>query len=193
MVVVRYIALVFALSLVVACATNQTNSSFDSQARVYISEFYQDEMPLTKGETVYRRSKFHGQSKEVYIVINGDTITLKEAQDKSIVTQISKALKAEPALSYEQTKSKLRLTTVEVDSTEFEKYKNLVTQIQIAILLDHTKRRQGDYRLNIVADGESHEYSVSSSTGYNLTLMNNYDSKIVELFLKLRDELLSFE
>lgn len=60
----------------------------------------------------------------------------------------------------------------------------------MAILIDRVKKREGNYRIELVADGELYEYSISNNDGYTVSSENNSNSKVVEAFMELRRSIL---
>ncbi|MBD3667457.1 MAG: hypothetical protein HUJ16_05820 [Kangiella sp.] len=188
----RIILLIFVVFLLQACGARTNETEISEQSRAYITAFYHEYMPLTEGDYSFRRTKFHGQTDDIYLVIDKDaqTISLIEAQGKSIVAQAFDMLKAKPYMPYSDFKNNLVITTVVIDEQKYSKFQNQIYKIEMATLIDKVKKREGNYRIEVVADGESFQYSTSGQAGYTISTKNNSDSEVVVAFMALRSALL---
>lgn len=188
----KIIALIFYITLVQACAVNSERSDITEQSRSYVSSFYQEYMSLTEGDISFRRTKFHGQTEEIYLVIDrhSETIILREAVGESIVIQAYEMLRNNPSMSYSNFKEGVKTRSIAIGKEQYGNYKKIITKIDVATLTDRVEKQAGNYRIKVVADGESYEYSLSNSYGYTLSLENNSDSKVVEAFMELRRSIL---
>jgi|GEM_PF-3143406 len=104
----RIFLFAFVVLLLQACGARIAKTDISEQSRAYITSFYHEYMPLTEGDYSFRRTKFHGQTDDIYLVIDKDsrTIRLIETQGKSIVAQAFDMLRTKPDLSYSDFKKK---------------------------------------------------------------------------------------
>lgn len=145
-------------------------------------------MSLTEGDISFRRTKFHGQTEEIYLVIdrNSETIILREAVGESIAIQAYEMLRNNPSMSYSHFKEGVKTRTIAIGKEQYGNYKKIITKIDVATLTDRVEKQAGNYRIEVVADGESYEYAMSNSLGYIISLENNSDSKVIQAFMELR-------
>lgn len=191
----KVVALILYVTFVQACAVNSERSDISEQSRAYVSSFYLEYMSLTEGDISFRRTKFHGQTEEIYLVIdrNNETIILREAVGESIVIQAYEMLSNNPSMSYSNFKDGIKTRTITIGKEQYGNYKKIITKIDIATLIDRIEKQEGSYGIEVVADGESYEYSMSNSLGYILSLENNSDSKVIQAFMELRRSILMEE
>lgn len=188
----RVFLLVFVVCLLQACGARIDEADISEQSRAYITAFYHEYMPLTEGDYSFRRTKFHGQTDDIYLVIDKDaqTIRLIETQGKSIVVQAFDMLRTKPVISYSEFKNNIAFKTVVIDEQKYSKFQNQIYKIEMTTLIDKVKKREGNYRIEVVADGESFQYSTSGQDGYTISKKNNSDSEVVAAFMGLRAALL---
>lgn len=183
-------------ALLSSCKTASiSKTEISSQSRSYTSFFYDEVFPLLEGTINFRRTKFHGQTKEIYINIDelNKTITLKEPIHSSVLTHIFDSVERNPKLLYSEVKSAIKLRIVYVKGDDFDSFKNLIDRIKRNVLDDIQSKNKNNYRIEVVADGESFKYSYEKPEGYVISLRNNSDSDVVESFLMLRAKLLKFD
>lgn len=196
MLYLKLLGFVVSSVFLLSCKTASiSKNDIEAQARNYTSLFYDEVFPLLEGTINFRRTKFHGQTKEIYINIDefNKSITLKEPVNSSVVTQIFGLVERSPKLFYSQVENYIKLRVIHVNESEFDSFRPLLTRIKWKILEDTLMKREGGYPIEVVADGENFEYSYEKPEGYVISSMNNSNSDVIEMFLILRLKLLEFE